>query len=73
MNEANEKDAQLIEHLTNNYLNTVRFVDVIQFVRAKALSDVQSEISGMNDAEKSNLLQEIEKQIKSQDKVEVKV
>ena len=58
MNESNETDAKLIEHLTNNYLNTIRFVDVIQFVRAKALSEIQAEISGMNDAEKSNLLQE---------------
>jgi hypothetical protein len=72
MNESNETDAKLIEHLTNNYLNTIRFVDVIQFVRAKALSEIQAEISGMNDAEKSNLLQEIEKQIESQNKVEVK-
>jgi len=72
MNESNERDAQLIEHLTNNYLNTIRFVDVIQFVRTKALSEIQAEISGMNDAEKSNLLQEIEKQIESQNKVEVK-
>ena len=72
MNESNETDAKLIEHLTNNYLNTIRFVDVIQFVRTKALSEIQAEISGMNDAEKSNLLQEIEKQIESQNKVEVK-
>ena len=61
-----EKENTLIEHLTNNYLNTVRFVDVIEIIRHKALDDVKNEVDKMNDLEKDNLLNEIERQFKQQ-------
>jgi hypothetical protein len=61
-----EKENTLTEHLTNNYLNTVRFVDVIEIIRHKALVDVKNEVGKMNDLEKDNLLSEIERQLKEQ-------
>jgi len=61
-----EKEYTLIEHLTNNYLNTIRFVDVIEMIRHKAMADVKDEVSKMNDLEKDNLLNEIQRQISEQ-------
>lgn len=71
MSEDNQNDPELIQHLTNNYLNTIRFVDVIEFVKQKALQDVHQEVEKMSDLEKTNLLAEIKKQIEEQSQLKV--
>ena len=71
MSEDNQNNSELIQHLTNNYLNTVRFVDVIEFVKQKALQEVHQEVEKMSDLEKTNLLAEIKKQIEEQSQLKV--
>lgn len=60
-----EKENKLLEILSNASLNSVKFKDALEFIKAETIKRTKSQIDQMEEKEKDHLLENLEKQIKA--------
>jgi hypothetical protein len=58
-----DKEQKLIEILSNNHLNNLKFKEVLEWAKFEVVKSVKKQLSDMSEKEKESLLENLEKSI----------